>query len=83
MADPRVVVYSRHGCHLCEEAVPTVAAVCAEVGEAWTVVDIDIDIDADAALRSLYSDDVPVVVVDGAPVSRWFVDEVALRRALA
>jgi hypothetical protein len=79
MAEARVIVYSRHGCHLCEEALPVVAGVCAAAGEAWRVVDID----GDEALRALYSDDVPVVAVDGVPVTRWFADEAALRRALA
>ena len=51
-----------------------VAAVCEE----WTVVDID----ADEALRARYSDDVPVVTVDGRVIARWFVEEETLRRAL-
>lgn len=79
MTEPRVVVYSRHGCHLCEEAVPMVASACAEAGVEWAVVDID----SDAALRARHSDDVPVVTVDGRVVARWFVDPAALRRALA
>jgi len=70
----RVIVYSRQGCHLCEEALAVVAAVCEE----WTVVDID----ADEALRARYSDDVPVVTVDGRVIARWFVEEETLRRAL-
>ena len=71
---PRVIVYSRQGCHLCEEALAAVSAVCEE----WTVVDID----ADEALRARYSDDVPVVTVDGRVIARWFVEEETLRRAL-
>lgn len=78
MSGTRVIVYSRHGCHLCDEALPVVARACAAAGEAWEVVDID----GDEALRALYSDDVPVVTVDGVPVTRWFADEAALRRAL-
>ena len=70
----RVIVYSRQGCHLCEEALAVVSAVCEE----WTVVDID----ADEALRARYSDDVPVVTVDGRVIARWFVEKETLRRAL-
>ena len=40
---PRVTVYSRPGCHLCEQAEEVVAAVCAEVGERYEVVMIDDD----------------------------------------
>jgi hypothetical protein len=31
--DPRVVVYGKPGCHLCEDAEHVVAAVCEETGE--------------------------------------------------
>ena len=42
-AGPRVRVLSREGCHLCEQALEVVAAVCTELGEAWEVVDVDAD----------------------------------------
>jgi hypothetical protein len=40
--DHRVVLYTRAGCHLCEEARVVVAEVCAAAGEAWVEVDIEV-----------------------------------------
>ncbi|MGM0385239.1 MAG: glutaredoxin family protein [Actinomycetota bacterium] len=74
---PRVVVHSRRGCHLCDDALVVVASTCDDLGVEWAVVDVD------EAFLAQYSDDVPVVTVDGVPISRWFVEEAALRRALA
>jgi len=74
----RVVVLTRRGCHLCDEAVEQVAAVCAETGEEYAVVDID----GDPELRRLYTDQVPVTFVDGAQHDFWRVDPVRLTAAL-
>lgn len=76
--EPRVVIYTRQGCHLCDVASAVVEQVCAEMGEDF----IAIDIDSDPTLASRYSDDVPVVSVDGALVGRWRVQERELKRAL-
>lgn len=75
---PRVRLYSRVGCHLCEAAEEVVARVCAEVGEAYEVVDVD----ADPALRARFDEEVPVTFVDGRQHDFWRVDEVRLRAAL-
>ena len=37
----RVTLYTRPGCHLCDDARAVVAAVCAELGETYDEVDID------------------------------------------
>ena len=58
----RVVVLTRQDCHLCEEAIAQVAAICAEIGEAYGVVDVD----SDPELQRRYTDQVPVTFVDGA-----------------
>lgn len=79
MPEPRVVVHTRQGCHLCDVALAVVEAVCAEVGEDFTAVDID----GTAELRRRYTDDVPVVSVDGCVIARWRVAPEALRAALA
>lgn len=75
----RVVVLVRDGCHLCDEALETVAAVCAESGASWRTVNVD----SDPALRAQHTDHVPVTFVDGKQLSLWFVDAGALRAALA
>ena len=40
-ATPRVVLYGRAGCHLCDEARAVVARVCGDIGVAWAEVDVD------------------------------------------
>jgi hypothetical protein len=76
---PRVVMYSRADCHLCDEARDVVAAVCAEAGEAWQ----ELDVDADPALVERYGEYVPVVEVDGVQQGFWRVDAARLARRLA
>jgi Glutaredoxin-like domain (DUF836) len=75
----RVVLLSRTGCHLCDEARTVIARVCAEAGTAWR----EDDISADPVLLRRHTDDVPVTFVDGAVHDFWRVDEVRLRAALA
>jgi glutaredoxin len=74
----RVTLYSRPGCHLCDDARAVIERVCAELGESFD----EVDIDADEALRSRYSDEVPVTLVDGRQHDFWRVDETRLRTAL-
>jgi len=72
-------MYTREGCHLCEDALEVVAAVCAAQGADYQLVDID----ADAELTERYGDQVPVVTVDGATVGFWRIDPQVLAQALA
>jgi glutaredoxin len=74
----RVVVLTRQGCHLCDEAIAQVAAICAETGEVYGVVDVD----SDPELQRRYTDQVPVTFVDGAQHDFWRVDPIRLRAAL-
>ncbi len=74
-----MVVLTRANCHLCAEALATVAAVCAERGERFAQRDID----ADPELRRRYTDEVPVTFVDGRQHDYWRVDADRLRAALA
>lgn len=74
---PRVTVYTRKGCHLCEEAEALVARL------AGRGADVDVvDIDADPALVDRYTVRVPVVAVDGTEIAEFQVDPADLRRAL-
>jgi glutaredoxin len=73
-----VTLYSRAGCHLCEEARAVVEAVCAELGEEFT----EVDIDADPELRRRFNEEVPVTFVDGVQHDYWQVDAERLTRAL-
>ncbi|WP_233493921.1 glutaredoxin family protein [Desertihabitans brevis] len=75
----RVTVLVRESCHLCEEALAVVRAVCAETGADWSTEDVD----ADPELRRRYTDQVPVTFVDGVQHDFWRVDPDRLRAALA
>ena len=79
MNEARVVLLVRDGCHLCDEAVAVVSAVCADTGDTWALRDVD----SDPALRTEYSDHVPVTFVDGTRHAIWYLDEAALTSALA
>jgi glutaredoxin len=78
MTEPRVTVYTRVGCHLCEVAEEAVARICTELGHGWRAVDVD----ADPALRAEYGDQVPVILVDGREHGYWRVEEERFRAAL-
>lgn len=62
-----VVVYSRHGCHLCDVVKETLAQLQGQAEFAWR----EIDIDADPGLRAEYNDQVPVVFVDGRKAFKY------------
>jgi glutaredoxin len=70
----RVVLYTRQGCHLCEEALK----VLHHHGLSPTLVDID----ADPTLLTRYTECVPVVEIDGRERFRGRVNEVLLRRLI-
>lgn len=75
---PRVVLYSKPGCHLCDDARVVVEAVCAELGEEYD----EIDITCSAELTGTFGDEIPVTFVDGRQHDFWRVDPVRLREAL-
>ncbi|HYP44869.1 MAG TPA: glutaredoxin family protein [Propionibacteriaceae bacterium] len=75
---PRVLVLTRPGCHLCEQAVAVIAAVCDETRNGWQ----ERDITADPDLTSRYTDEIPVTFVDGVQHDFWRVDASRLRAAL-
>ena len=77
----RVVLYSKPGCHLCDDARAAVAQVCAEMGEAFEEVDITAGPEADRLTRA-YGEEIPVTFVDGRQHDFWHVDPNRLRSAL-
>ena len=78
VAPPRVTLYSRPGCHLCEDARAVIDRVCADLGEAY----VEVSIDDDPALRERFGEEIPVTYVDGRQHDFWRVDEQRLRAAL-
>jgi glutaredoxin len=77
----RVTLYSKPGCHLCDDAREVVAAVCAELGETFQEVDITSGPEA-ADLMRAYGEEIPVTFVDGRQHDFWRVDAARLRSAL-
>ncbi len=61
----RVELYTRRGCHLCDEAKAELHSLRAELP--FTLVETDVD--SDYALQQAYGLLVPVVVVDGRRIS--------------
>jgi c-di-GMP-related signal transduction protein len=74
-----MIVYSRSGCHLCDEAVEKIVALRAQ-GYRFELREVDIESD-DSLLRRLL-ERIPVVELDGEVVSELILDEAALRARL-
>ncbi len=70
----RLVLYTRPGCHLCDDA----RAALKRVGEPFD----EVNIETDDALHAAYLERIPVVTLDGAAISDYFVDEGVLRERL-
>jgi glutaredoxin len=68
---PRLVLYGRPGCHLCDDA----RVVLQRIGEPFA----EVDITTDDALHAAYLERIPVVALDGEELFDFFVDETALR----
>ena len=74
----RLTVYSRAGCHLCEEAERVLRAEQAAAGFGLELVDID----RDPELVRRYGVRVPVVAVDGEELFEYEVPPDLLRARL-
>jgi glutaredoxin len=78
-AEPlEVTLYTRAGCHLCDEAKSQIAPLLAEFGARLRVVNID----ADHALHERYNFDVPVIFLADRKVAKHRVDLNQFRRQL-
>ncbi|HET7349514.1 MAG TPA: glutaredoxin family protein [Marmoricola sp.] len=75
----RVTLYSRPGCHLCDDAREVVQRVCADLGTDFE----EVDITTSPELMDAYGEQIPVTLVDGRQHDFWRVDERRLRTALA
>jgi glutaredoxin len=74
-----VVVYSRPGCHLCEQAIETLLGLHEE-GYRFELQEVDIESE-ELLLRRLL-EKIPVVEIDGIVVSELILDEAAVRARL-
>ncbi|WP_426593106.1 glutaredoxin family protein [Cellulomonas sp. McL0617] len=81
-SEPRVLLYGRSGCHLCDEAREVVAAICDETATGWAEVDIEAGPYQGRDLVDELGELIPVVEVDGVQVGYWRIDPARLRRSL-
>jgi glutaredoxin len=76
-----VTLFTRVGCHMCDEAHAALERVRGAHPFELTVVDLDRK--ATAAQRAAYDWEVPVVELEGRKVMKYRVDEARLARLLA
>jgi glutaredoxin len=80
VSKPRqVVLYSRKGCHLCEIVKETLTKLHRRGGFHLQ----EIDVDSDDQLRRQFTDEVPVVFIDGRKAFKYRMDEHEFLRKLA
>jgi glutaredoxin len=73
-----VVLYTRAGCHLCDDA----RAVLEAAGQRHPLTLRVVDVDADPELAARYGLEIPVVVIDGKLRFRGRVNAALLERLL-
>jgi len=76
---PRITLITKPGCHLCDEARDVIERVARDLHVQW----VERSLLDDPALSAAYSEQIPVILVDGQQHDYWGVDESRLRAALA
>src|SRR5690349_1243650 len=73
-----VTLYSRPGCHLCEEAKAAIEPLLREFGAALR----DVNIEEDPVLQERYGWDIPVIFIGRRKAAKHSVDLAQFRRQL-
>ena len=73
-----VTLYTRPGCHLCDDARAALEKLRAQVD--FEIHEVNIE--TDDALHVAYLERIPVIYLDGEHVSDYFVDEPTLTARL-
>jgi glutaredoxin len=69
---------SRSGCHLCDQAEDALARVIGRFNAEYPDIGYQverIDVDSDSELLAKYSDEVPVLLLNGRQLAFWRIDE--------
>lgn len=74
-----ITIYSRPGCHLCDE----MKALVTRVGRDLPLQLTEVDISSDAELEERYGLEIPVLFVEGRKAAKYRIAEAELRRMLA
>ena len=77
-ATRQVILYSRKGCHLCEIVKETLLKLQRRGGFTWR----EVDVDCNDALRRQFTDEVPVVFIDGKKAFKYRMPEKDFLRRL-
>lgn len=73
-----VTLYTRPGCHLCDEAKAQIAPLLRKAGATLR----EVNIDADPVLRARYDYDVPVIFLGPRKIAKHRVDLAQFQRQL-
>lgn len=71
-----VEIYSRPGCHLCDEAKDVIERVQRRIDFSLQIVNVE----TDAALEKEYGEQIPVVLINGNKAFKYHVDEAEFER---
>ena len=74
----QVIVYTRPGCHLCEEAKEEILAA----GSADSYVLEEVNIETDPELVKLYGWEIPVITINGIKAFKYRLTAAEFRRKL-
>ncbi|HEU5334886.1 MAG TPA: glutaredoxin family protein [Terriglobales bacterium] len=74
-----IVLYSRKGCHLCEIVKESLAKLARQTQFSWQ----EIDVDSDDGLRRRFTDEVPVVFINGKKAFKYRMNEQEFLRKLS
>ena len=75
-----LTIYSKPGCHLCDDMKAIVDRVVRRSALPITVEEIDISTDAD--LEARYGLEIPVLLIDGKKIAKYRVTEAEVTRML-
>jgi glutaredoxin len=78
----RLTIYSKPGCHLCDEMKSLIHRVVAEQSNAHDISIDEIDISTDRDLFDRHSLEIPVLLIDGKKVAKYRVSEAELTQML-
>lgn len=77
--DHEIILYSRKGCHLCEIVKESLTKLARKSAFAWK----EIDVDSSQELRRQFTDEVPVVFINGRKAFKYRIDEKEFLKKLA
>jgi glutaredoxin len=71
-----VEIYSRPGCHLCDEAKETIERVRLRFGFDLRIIDIE----SRPELEQEYGEEIPVVMINGSKAFKYRVDQIEFEK---